>query len=237
MQENNDVLQVQSINSKGYGIIPKLVMQDKRLTIEAKAIYAYFCSFAGSGQTAFPGRDRIVADLGIGTKRYYKHFNLLKKYRYIEVKQTKSGTGGFQRNVYTLIDTVACSQDDHAPCSQDDTTACSQNAPANINSSKINIYNSRKRTHPRNKNKTQNYKGRIWDYAKLQQLERRYIDRKVATQECQTNQQHPSKTQYPPQSSATTAPTPSSSTSSEWIRRLQGLCPPSLHQSDLPALC
>lgn len=38
-----------SILSKGYGMIPKLVMQSD-ISIEAKAIYAYMCSFAGNGQ-------------------------------------------------------------------------------------------------------------------------------------------------------------------------------------------
>ncbi|MCC5911694.1 MAG: hypothetical protein JJT76_14810 [Clostridiaceae bacterium] len=30
------------MRSRGYGIIPKLVMQDQRLTRDAKTIYAYF---------------------------------------------------------------------------------------------------------------------------------------------------------------------------------------------------
>ena len=51
-----DQLLVEGINCMGYGIIPKYVMLDPDLTIEAKAIYAYFCSFAGSGNTAFPSR-------------------------------------------------------------------------------------------------------------------------------------------------------------------------------------
>jgi len=83
----NDILQVQGINSKGFGIIPKLVMQDKRLTTEAKAIYSYFCSYAGAGKTAFPSRSKIISDLGMGINRYYKHFELLKKYGYIKAEQ------------------------------------------------------------------------------------------------------------------------------------------------------
>ena len=110
--EQNDVLQVQGINSRGYGIIAKLVMQDKRLTIEAKGIYAYFRSYAGAGQIAFPGRDKIVSDLRIGVKRYYNHFNLLKEYGYIIVKQVKDQKNKFTHNVYILPDTVPCTQND-----------------------------------------------------------------------------------------------------------------------------
>ncbi len=54
MLKNNDTLHVEGVRSRGFGIIPKLVMQDKRLTGDAKAIYAYFCSYAGAGDTAFP---------------------------------------------------------------------------------------------------------------------------------------------------------------------------------------
>ena len=55
-QNDTDVLKVIGIDSKGYGKIPKLVMQDHNLTIEAKAIYAYFASYAGAGTNAFPSR-------------------------------------------------------------------------------------------------------------------------------------------------------------------------------------
>lgn len=97
MNESNDFIQMQGINSLGFGIIPKLVMQDKRLTIQAKAIYGYFCSYAGAGRTAFPGREKIVSDLKISKDSYYKHFNLLKKYGYIQTVQEKAKTVLFEK--------------------------------------------------------------------------------------------------------------------------------------------
>lgn len=112
-----DVVQVQGINSLGYGIIPKLVMQDKRLTIQAKAIYGYFCSYAGAGRTAFPKRAKIMADLKISKESYYKHFNLLKEYGYITVEQTKNEDGYFDRNIYTLVEMLPCPKNhDAVPC-------------------------------------------------------------------------------------------------------------------------
>lgn len=117
MSQSNDIIQVQGINSQGYGIIPKMVMQDKRLTIQAKAIYGYFCSYAGSGKTAFPKRSKILSDLKISKDSYYKHFNLLKDYGYIEVTQEKDKDGYFDRNIYTLIESVPCPKNqDSAPC-------------------------------------------------------------------------------------------------------------------------
>ncbi|WP_422445354.1 helix-turn-helix domain-containing protein [Thermoanaerobacterium sp. DL9XJH110] len=73
IDELSDILQVEGVKAKGYGIIPKIVMQDPRLTISAKAIYAYMCSFAGSGTTAFPCVEKICKDLGI------KDYNTFKK--------------------------------------------------------------------------------------------------------------------------------------------------------------
>ena len=49
-KEFENILLVEGINAKGYGTIPKLVMKDRRLTAQAKAIYAYFCSYAGCGR-------------------------------------------------------------------------------------------------------------------------------------------------------------------------------------------
>lgn len=108
-QDCQDKIIMQGINSKGFGIIPKLVMQDRRLTIQAKAIYAYFCSYAGNGETAFPSRDKIFFDLGIKKQAYYKHFNLLKEYGYIEVEQVRE-SGKFKHNIYTIVQII------NAPC-------------------------------------------------------------------------------------------------------------------------
>ena len=49
-QDDTDVLKVIGIDSMGYGKIPKLVMQDRRLTPEAKCIYGYFASYAWIGE-------------------------------------------------------------------------------------------------------------------------------------------------------------------------------------------
>ena len=105
-EKGTDILKVQGRMERGYGIIPKLPMQDKRLTIEAKAIYSYFCSYAGAGTQAFPSRSKILYDLGIGEERYYRHFNILKKYGYIKVEQNVNSVGKFKNNIYTLIEMI-----------------------------------------------------------------------------------------------------------------------------------
>lgn len=89
------------INSKGYGVMPKLVMQDRELSITAKVIYAYLASYTGNGDSCFPSRDRVCYDLGIGKDTFIKHLALLKDSGYITVTQKKEN-GRFSHNVYTL---------------------------------------------------------------------------------------------------------------------------------------
>lgn len=96
-------LKLEGVNARGYGIIPKMLMLDREVTIEAKAIYSYFCSYAGAGTQAFPSVKKIIEDLGITKTRYYKHFDILKNLGYISVEQLKTEKGSFKHNLYTLI--------------------------------------------------------------------------------------------------------------------------------------
>jgi len=98
----SDVLQVRGIRSQGYGLMPKMVARDRRLSMASKGIYSYFVSFAGAGQTAFPSIPTILYDLKTSKDTFYKHFELLKRYGYITVIQERNFNGGFGRNIYTL---------------------------------------------------------------------------------------------------------------------------------------
>ena len=99
-----DLLRIEGIGCKGYGIIPKYVMLDTDLSIEAKSIYAYLCSYSGSGMTAFPGREKILYDLQIGKRSFYTHFKQLKDQGYITITQSKDKeTNQFGNNIYTLV--------------------------------------------------------------------------------------------------------------------------------------
>ena len=108
MQQLTDKLRVEGILFQGFGHIPKFIMLDIDLTVEAKGIYAYFCSFAGSGNSAFPSRDKILKDLDIGKDRYYKHYNQLITNGYLSAEQErkkdeKTGEVYLGNNIYTLI--------------------------------------------------------------------------------------------------------------------------------------
>ena len=101
-KELENLLIVEGVNAQGYGTIPKLVMKDRRLTPQAKAIYAYFCSYAGCGSTAFPKVSQIMYDLNMTSKTYYKHFGLLTEFGYISVIKRKKEGNKFDNNIYKL---------------------------------------------------------------------------------------------------------------------------------------
>lgn len=100
--ENQEKMRLSSVLSEGYGIIPKKVMKDKDLSIEAKAIYSFLCSYTGKGDTAFPSRDLVTGSLGISKERYYKHRKALIEKGYVSVSKERSKAGAFTRNIYTV---------------------------------------------------------------------------------------------------------------------------------------
>lgn len=104
-----ELLRVEGVKAKGFGIIPKLLVLDTRLTAESKAIYALIATYAEGGNTEFPSVQKLCADLGISRNTYYKHYRLLVEYGYITATQPRtisSADGGviFSRNVYTISD-------------------------------------------------------------------------------------------------------------------------------------
>lgn len=129
---DKNILKQEDLLSKGYGIIPKLVMKDLKISAEAKAIYAYICSYCGAGDTAFPSVELICHDLGISEKRYQRHIKQLKENGYVIVTRNRIKSG-FSNNIYTLPKTVAVQ---NVPV---------QNVPTNINSLNNNNLNSNKK--------------------------------------------------------------------------------------------
>jgi hypothetical protein len=92
-----------SVFQDGYGQIPKMVMCDKDLNIHAKAIYGYLCSFAGGGNTAFPGIERICEDLQITNKTFQKYFKELEKAGYMKRIHAVTDGNKFYNNIYEFI--------------------------------------------------------------------------------------------------------------------------------------
>lgn len=80
MQMNNEknTVQIEGVLSQGYGLVPKMLMKDKRLSIGAKIVYCYISSF----QTQLPLIEDIIIDLNITFDEYNKFSNELIKFGY-----------------------------------------------------------------------------------------------------------------------------------------------------------
>ncbi len=94
---------VEGVRCRGYGLIPKAVMLDPGLSAPAKGVYAFFASFTGSGNTAFPGRDYILHALNLSKDAYYRYFAELTELDYIRVEKRKV-QGRFDGNLYILVE-------------------------------------------------------------------------------------------------------------------------------------
>lgn len=95
-----DIIRYEGVDCKGFGIITKLVMTDTDLTIASKALYSYLCSYAGSANSAFPKRDKILHDLNICKTAYYKHLQLLLDLGYIRIERGNTYPFG---NTYIIV--------------------------------------------------------------------------------------------------------------------------------------
>lgn len=147
LYESKNQLQSFNINSAGYGMIPKLVMQDRNLSIMSKAIYSYFCSYTGAGNTCFPSREKICYDLNIHKNTFTKYLKPLVHFGYVRVKQIKDDVSGrFLRNVYILQDKLPCpvfsdtglENAENTPFPPCPKLPCTVKADTKINSIKIN---------------------------------------------------------------------------------------------------
>ena len=105
LNDMGDILRAAGIYRYGYGTISKIVMIDRQLSISAKGLYVYLCSYANTGDVAFPFRQKIITDLGLSINTFYKYMNELIDRKYITKEQQKKGTK-FSYNIYTIMQTI-----------------------------------------------------------------------------------------------------------------------------------
>lgn len=149
-EENRNQIQGFHINSAGYGMIPKLVMQDRNLSVTSKAIYAYFCSYTGAGNTCFPSYKKICYDLNIHEETFIKHFKPLVHFGYVQVRQIRDKVSGrFSHNKYILQEILPhpvfseknSENVENKPFSPNPVLPCTVKPGTKINSIKINNNN------------------------------------------------------------------------------------------------
>lgn len=135
-----DKLKGSSINSQGYGTVPKMIMQDRSINIAAKALYAYFCSYTGGGDTCFPSRNKICYDLDISKDTFTKYLKELTDRGYVTIEQSKNQeTGRFSHNIYTIPGTVLpCTENTVAENTVHGEMGRNNNRPSNNNKNNNN---------------------------------------------------------------------------------------------------
>ena len=98
-------MQEVDVMSCGYGYIPKLIMKDPTISLEAKAIYAYLASYAGKDKKAYPTISRMLIELPSGRARFFKFRKELIDKGYLIVHKMRNGNRN-ANNVYELADKI-----------------------------------------------------------------------------------------------------------------------------------
>jgi hypothetical protein len=85
-----------------YGVISQNIMRNPYITPTAKALYSYLASFAGSENTAFPGRNLICHDMGFNKDTFTKYMWELECWDIVQKEKLRGQSGQFNNNLYIL---------------------------------------------------------------------------------------------------------------------------------------
>ncbi len=90
------------IQDFGYGLIPRNIMRDKNISLQAKAIFSYLASFAGNKESAYPSVELMMNELNMSSGTFYKYLKELREHGIVEVKKIRGENGTFGKNIYYL---------------------------------------------------------------------------------------------------------------------------------------
>lgn len=88
--------------NKGFGIVPRYVLEDAQLSAGARLLFAYLCVLADEDGVCFPSQKYISFKLNMGLNTVKKYLNELKIRGYVNWTQSKV-KGEFQPNIYYLV--------------------------------------------------------------------------------------------------------------------------------------
>ena len=86
---------------ESYGIVLQRILRDPSISAEAKAIYSYLCTFAGSDGSCYPSVALMCKELDISETRFYRHMKQLTGRGVVTVEKSRNGSR-FARNVYSI---------------------------------------------------------------------------------------------------------------------------------------
>lgn len=94
----------------GYGVVYQDVMRNKSLSPEAKAIYAYLSSIAGSGDSCYPSVETMQKELCMSKNRLMKHMGQLIAFGVVEKARERNGNI-YGRNIYKITHEIEVAND------------------------------------------------------------------------------------------------------------------------------
>lgn len=92
----------EDVMSMGYGILPKMVMKDERLSREAKLVYSHISCYAGAGPSSYPSRELIAKETKIPYKSLGKYIKELRAYGYITTQARRNSRNQFTSCLYII---------------------------------------------------------------------------------------------------------------------------------------
>lgn len=110
----SEVVSAEDLSGGGYGNIPKLVMLDNRVSVEAKALYAYICVFSGNSFSAMPSKKTAMYHLNISSNSYAKYGRELEEFGYVARKRIQKD-GKFVGVRFVLAKSVKTTADETDP--------------------------------------------------------------------------------------------------------------------------
>lgn len=127
-----------------FGVLPKMPMKDKTLSIQAKAIFAYLCAYAGNDGFSFPSRDLMQYELNVAKNTLGKYLKELKLSGYITIEKAKTSTNQFSNNIYHLHAEPCIKPCDTETCDTADCDTTINNDTKNNNTKNNNLQFSEK---------------------------------------------------------------------------------------------
>lgn len=107
--KNENYLELDEVMADGYGIVSRKVMRADFISTKAKALYSYLCSFAGSGDTAFPSTETMRRELQLAKDTFYSARKELQSFGIIEVKTFRTRNGA--KTIYKLVSNAHITDD------------------------------------------------------------------------------------------------------------------------------
>lgn len=97
-------------NGRGWGRVYQKVMRNGNISPEAKAIYAYLSSIAGSSDSCYPSVETMQKELCMSKNRLMKHMGQLIAFGVVEkIRERKGNIYG--RNIYRITHEAEVSND------------------------------------------------------------------------------------------------------------------------------